>query len=96
MTKLSTDQVSSDLSLHCHIWPPPSDVHPRTSIGNTGLGMLLLGVSWTSGLSVNWYIRLQGKGWWGEDVRRVVGVGSEDVQVVGVGRLMKEKMKMVQ
>jgi hypothetical protein len=68
-----------------HIWPPPSDVHPRTSIGNTGLGMLPLGVSRTSGLLVDWYIRLQGEGWWGEDVRRVkVGVGSEGVRAVAI------------
>ena len=58
--------------------------------------MLPLGVSQTSGLLVDWYIRLQGEGWWGEDVWRVVGVGSEGVQAVVIEGLMKEKMNMVQ
>ena len=29
--KLSTSVLSSNPLLHCHIWPPPSDVRPRTS-----------------------------------------------------------------
>ena len=58
--------------------------------------MLPLGVSWTSGLLVDWYIRLQVEGWWGEDVWKVVSVGSEGVRAVVIEGLMKEKMNMVQ